>query len=900
MSTDIGTRRVYYVLSTHWDREWYEPFQFYRFRLVQLLDRVVDALEDGRLKGPFQMDGQAIILEDYLEVRPERRAQVERFVRERKLVVGPWYVLPDEFLVSGESHIRNIRLGREIARQYGSEPSNAGFVCDLFGHISQLPQIFNGFGIKSGFLWRGINLDTRRNLVWSGADGSELVCYKFANVGYCDYAFKVRDADKMQVEFDAEATEKKLDAYLKYEASETEVDPILIFDGGDHQEWDERTYQVFAKRFGTDSPEFSCHHTGLDEYVEELLAQSDRIVTHLQGELREPGKTPMKAGHQIHGVLSSRVWIKQWNQLCQDMLCHWAEPFAAFANESLGAVYPEGFLRVAWKHLLQNHPHDSICGCSVDTVHEDMKFRFSQCQQIAERLTLEASRKITASVDDMIHEKEVRVTVFNPLATPVRQMVDLALELPSDYPTFGEFFNFEMKPAFTVHGPDGEEIPYQRLGQAMQRLRTRIYDAKFPDAYKVNEVKVSLPLEIPALGYTTLTVRPGIANEPTRYPQDKGLATSARSMENENLAVSIESNGTLTLRDKQTGNVYTGLLAFEERADIGDGWFHGVALNDQIYVSTSSTADVALIENGPNVSAFRIRTIMWVPEEFDFASMRRSERRAEFIVDSVIRLRAGSDHLEVETRIDNNVKDHRVRVMFPTDAKVDTYVTDTPFDVVERVVPIRPDNHLYAELEVETRPQQNWCAITDGKRGLATASTGLMEVCVRDLDDRPIALTLFRGTRRTVLTDGEPNGQILGPLSFRYAIRPVGGSIDPVAMFQLSQKVANGLRAIQMRLPDQKIHRQATQLPASASFLEVNGGAILTSARHVDATLEARIFNPAAKSITAVVKLGQTAKKFRTAELVDLESKPVGKLTYENGTVRVPLTAKKIATIRFS
>ena len=126
--------RAHYVLSTHWDREWYQSFQNYRYQLVRLLDQVIEGFENGRLRGPFQTDGQAIILEDYLEIRPGRRDQLQRLAQEGKLVIGPWYVLPDEFLVSGESLVRNIRLGREIARSFGVEPSQAGFVCDLFGH----------------------------------------------------------------------------------------------------------------------------------------------------------------------------------------------------------------------------------------------------------------------------------------------------------------------------------------------------------------------------------------------------------------------------------------------------------------------------------------------------------------------------------------------------------------------------------------------------------------------------------------------------------------------------------------------------------------------------------------------------------------------------------------------
>lgn len=902
MSAKTKRRRVHYVLSTHWDREWYEPFQFYRFRLVQLLDRVLDGLEDGRLKGPFQTDGQSIILDDYLEVRPERRDQVERFAREGKLAIGPWYVLPDEFIVSGESHIRNIRLGRQIARDYGTEPSNAGFVCDLFGHISQLPQIFKGFGITAGFVWRGINLDRLRHLIWEGADGTELVCYKYANIGYCDYAFKVRDADKFAVAFDPADKMEKLKKYLDFEASETETDVILIFDGGDHQEWDQKTYGVFAKVLNGAKSDYQVMHSTLDDYLPEMLAQRNRISTRLVGELREPGKTPGKASHQIPGVLSSRLWIKQSNADCQTLLCQWAEPFASFASLMLDAPYPHGFLNVAWKHLLQNHPHDSICGCSIDQVHEDMKYRFSQCRQIGERLTLDATRKIAANIDGKLDEKDLRVVVFNPLPVDHDELTDVVLDIPEEWPTFAEFFNFEAKPAFKVFDVHGKEVPFQRVSQATHRIRQRIRDEKFPQPYWVTEVKVSLPLRIPAMGYTTLLVKPGVQNEPIRYPQDKGLATAHNAMENESLRAAFEANGTITLTDKRNGNVYTDILLFEERADIGDGWFHGVAVNDEIQVTKASAAEIGLIETGPNVTAFKVRLRLRVPAEFHFPSMTRAENRVEMIIDSTVRLRQGTDYLEVETRIYNQADDHRVRVLAPSGAKTDSYYTDTPFDVVKRPIGVRTDNHLYTELEVETKPQQTFTAAHDKKRGLAIVSHGQMETCVCDYENRPIAMTLFRGTRRTVNTNGEPNGQLRGVMNFRYFIKPLGGEPDFPSLFLLGQKLGAGLRTAQVRVPDLEIHRLGGGLAPEGGLIGVEGPAIMTSARHAGGSLEIRLFNPTSKAITGKLRSAARDKAlacFESAQLVDLESNPLGqKLNFNKGIVEFKLKPKEIITIQ--
>jgi Glycosyl hydrolases family 38 N-terminal domain/Glycosyl hydrolases family 38 C-terminal domain/Alpha mannosidase middle domain len=913
----MPARRVHYVLSTHWDREWYQTFQDYRYRLVRLLDRIIAGWERDELRGPFQTDGQAIILEDYLEVRPERRSQVERFASEGKFVIGPWYVLPDEFLVSGESLVRNIALGRHVARRFGGQPSNAGFLCDMFGHNSQIPQIFAGFGVTGGFIWRGTNIVDQRMVRWRGADGTELPCYRFGHNGYCSFASEARYARDPQPEPDPELLRERLEAYLVTEGMETQTGPMLAFDGGDHMEWDRAAYAVIAERLGQPQDGFEIVHTSLDAYLAEMAPLAREITTVAEGELREPGFFPVVTDHQwlIPGVGSSRVWIKQANAACQAVLCQWAEPFSALAHRAVGVEYPQGYLDVAWKWLLMNHPHDSICGCSIDAVHEDMKFRFAQAEQIGNRLTIEATRKLTASVQGNVDENEVRVTVFNPLLTPFDGVVDLRLEIPPNWPLFN--FNmgaFQPTPAFRIYGPDGAEVAYQRLGQATDRARFRTYNVSFPKGFKVTEVPVALRLWIPALGYTTLTLRAGDEGQPTRHPVVPGLVTSERSMANDRLSVTIEPNGTLTLLDKRTGRAYSRLLTFEDRADIGDGWNHGVALNDQSFVSTACRASVALVHNGPELATFRVRTVMELPDEFDFRQMVRTEQWTALVIDSLVTLRAGADHVEVETTVHNIVKDHRLRVLFPTGAQANTYLADSQFDVVERPIALRADNHLYREPEIEAKPQQTWTAVFDKAGGLAVISTGLLESAVSDLPERPIGLTLFRATRRTVMTDGEPNGQLQGDLRFRYWIAPLAGEPDRAWLCQLGQRLEGGLRAVYLA-PDDIIQQKvqsgdpygdpdwsAVVLPPTAGFLDVSGPAVVTSLRRMDAGVELRMFNPETKAGRAVVKLGDWPGTTPThAQTVNFEGQPVGRrLAFADGRLSLRLGAKKIVTLRLA
>lgn len=897
--------RAHYVLSTHWDREWYQSFQNFRYQLVRLLDRVIAGLEDGRLKGPFQTDGQAIVLEDYLEVRPERREQVGRLAQAGKLVIGPWYVLPDEFLVAGESLLRNIRLGRQIARDFGGQPSNAGFVCDLFGHNSQIPQIFAGFGIHAGLIWRGVNHLQSRHLRWRGADGTELVAYRFGAGGYCDYTFAVRHAREHAFPVTVETVAADLHRYLRAEAEHTEVDPILLFDGGDHEEWDQGAYAGLLQYAAGGDEDFEILHTSLDAYLAEVLPQAGRIGTLVEGELREPGRDYDDQQWLIPGVASSRIWIKQANAECETLLCQWAEPFSAFAHLAAGAEQPQGFLDVAWKWLLQNHPHDSICGCSIDLVHEDMKYRFSQARQIGERLGREATQQIAAHIEGGVGEGELRVVVFNPLAQPLDEPVDLALQIPVDWPQFNEFFGFEPKPAFRIYDSAGHELPYQRLSQVKNRRQARIYAVKFPEEYASHVVTVSVRLALPALGYTTLTVRAEAEGRATRHPASPSLVTAENGMQNEFLAVTIEANGALTLLDKRSGVTYRRLLTFEDCADIGDGWYHGPPINDQVFVSTAASSVVALMHDGPQLATFRIRTGMNVPASFDFDDhMQRSEALATLVIDSHVTLRAGAERVEVETTVYNVAEDHRLRVLLPSGARAAaTWLADTPFDVVERPIALRGDNHRYRELEVETKSQLTWSAVYDGAQGLAVVSSGLLESAVRDQPERPLALTLLRSTRRTVFTDGEPAGQLLGALHFRFWIAPLAAAPDPVELCRLGQQLAAGLRTVQLRPADVarlggELLGGAARLPRVGSLLHVDGPAVITSARSVEGALEVRLFNPTRTAGEARLVLGPTLAGAAWQE-VDFESRPRGEVQAAVGGVAlVALGAKQIKTVR--
>lgn len=888
-------KSVNYVLSTHWDREWHQSFQDFRYRLVNLLDRTIALLQKGQLEGPFFGDGQVIIFDDYLEIRPEKKNALQILASNGTLRMGPWYVMPDEFLVSGESLIRNIEYGHKKAFEFGATPTPVAYICDIFGHASQIPQIFNGFNIPFGFIWRGVNLQDKRHAKWVGPDGSELLCY----VGsYADFAIQARDGFKFSSHLDEKTFIELFEKFYERERKATEIDQVLLFDGADHLEVDMSIYNFLKKYLSSKDEDGINFHVGLEEYFQNVKKQRDKITTEFHGELREPGKFLGDTQWLIPGVLSSRIWIKQRNSFCQTLLTSWAETFPAFATCMLNEPYPSEYLQTAWKWLLQNHPHDSICGCSIDTVHEDMKFRFSQCEQIGKRLTTESLLAITLAADtESIDDSTLKMTIANPTQNNYNGPVECLIEVPDSWPCFQEFFGFERIPSFRIFTPEGQELAYQRTGQSLTRFGAALSPYKFPGFKVKHQIKIVLDLDIPAVGYITLLIKKG-ENGYVRHPVKPSLRSSISSMSNGIINCVIESNGTLTITDLRTQEVYKNLLTFEDNADIGDGWFHGVAANDTFGYTSSNVSEIELLNDGPLLTRYKISSVMRIPKEFNFSDGKRSSEYVNVRIENIVTLKSKCDYVEIETTIENCANDHRMRVLFPSSAETDHFYTDSLFDIIKRDIKLPEDNYKYRELDVETRPQQSWVSVYDGTRGLAIISSGLPECACLDLPEHPIALTLFRGTRRTVFTNGEPNGQLQGTLKFNYWIKPIS-KYNPIELCTLGNLVTSGFKNCIVSQDDFLWYDNKKKCPVSDSLVEVKG-AVLSSLRMVQNNLQIRLFNPLDIEAKCTCQFSLSCDvQFVSAIMVDLLGNQIGDvLQISDGHLEFLIPAKKIVTFK--
>src|SRR6202050_571069 len=356
---------LFFVVHTHWDREWYQPFQQMRARLVAMTARMLPLVESGKIPH-FHFDGQTIVLDDYLEIRPGNRRRLATLITAEKIAIGPWYVLADSFLVSGESLIRNLEIGGATARQFG-RPLAAGYLPDQFGHIAQMPQILARFGFKTAVLWRGVPREVDRNrFIWEGPDGSRVFTV-YLPYGYSNGANLPLDS--------ADALLHRANAIVSRERAFADGTPILVMNGTDHAPPDPRLTDRIAEAGNRDGLSFEVGR--LEDYLKRLSEAPLEGVPLHRGELRSPSRA-----HLLPGVTSARTWIKQRDFENCALLERYADPLAALANAHGRGDGLSDFLELAWRTEIQNHPHDSICGCSVDQVHEDMRYRFDQAAML--------------------------------------------------------------------------------------------------------------------------------------------------------------------------------------------------------------------------------------------------------------------------------------------------------------------------------------------------------------------------------------------------------------------------------------------------------------------------------------------------------------------------------------
>ncbi len=908
------------VAHTHWDREWYLPFQQFRARLVGVVDYVIELLERDERFTSFTLDGQSVVVEDYLEIRPENQARLRALVRAGRLLIGPWYVLPDEFLTSEEAILRNLLLGQAIARQFGRS-MDVGYVPDPFGHIGQLPQILRGFGIESAMFSRGMGDEGETlgaEFRWRAPDGNEVLGL-WLTEHYGSFAprgcFNPWDSDER---FSAQGSryggrrEGKAggaDADLGFAqdliarlAARSGTGVVVLMAGSDH----------LAPRADLPAMAESLQH-GLGSVVDLVIGSLEDYVRRVAARLTSFGIQLAAHDGEFRGsryqnilpsVLSARVGLKQANHLTDNLITRYAEPLASAAWLIGGNDYPTGLLRAAWKPYLHNQAHDSICGCSTDQVAMEMEARYVQAQDIATAVASESLASIARRVNthagaEASTADTLPLLVFNPNPWPCDSIVDARVPV-------GE--GIEQGAGFAVRGWNGEYLADAQTGgeypcEAAQSGPPAI----LPDQVLRGEPHVNLcfPAEaLPPMGFRVYFVSPrrdGRSDQDTPHVQ-----VSDGMLENDRLSVSVSDSGSVDVHDKRIGRVYRGLNAFEDSGDIGDEYDYSPAL-DLPVLSGGTRASVRVVRAGPHVGTLRVQIPFEIPVGADYRGRRRFADATRVDVVTYVTLTSVSPYVAFRTEIVNTARDHRLRALFATSVRTDCVYAQAQFDVVRRQVAPPEPRPEWLQAPAPIWPFQGFVDASDGRAGIAVVTRGLPECeCLTDEDGSVVlAVTLLRCvewlSRDDLTTRGghagppvhTPGAQCQGSHVFEYAVVPHLGTWAAGRMAQIAREYLSPPVCFAA-----SVH--PGDISEDVSLLELaNGPALITAVKRAEAddALVVRLHNPtpdeADATLISRVPLGN-------AVMARLDETPGESLQIERGPYAVasPGAAGKPAQCR--
>ena len=746
------------IPHTHWDREWFLPRAAFHARLVPMFDELMDRLQADAALRTFLLDGQTVLVEDYLRARPDRENDVRALVKTGRLQVGPWYVLADELIPSGESLIRNLLLGAADAERLGGR-LDVLYSPDSFGHPAVLPTLAREFGLKYGVLWRGLGGEPGQEkdfFRWRGPDGRDILLWHLPPDGY-EIGAALPGAGARLPDIWTQVR-----ASLVQRAAGKHV-PVFI--GADHHA-PHPTLARVRDLLADLEPASAFRISRLDEFFQ---AADSTPVKPLAGELRwSYGFT-----WTLQGVHGTRTPLKRRHGQVELWLERLAEPLVALARLA-GARDRRPILETAWRTLVRNQFHDTISGCTADSVASVAEQRLDEVAAYAAELTRGALMGLVGHDPDAQRERadgfEPALVLWNPVprsragvtiadVTAFRRDVLVGPPSPGRLPREGAGYR-----PFTLSDTGGRAVPFQVLAQ--RRTEERIDGTRhYPDQDEVDQVRIAFRAPpVSGLGIVALTTGPAAPLSRAEEARVRG-----RSLENRFVEVTIEANGALTLLDRRRNERYGELLRLEDAGDAGDAYTYAPSARDRVRQSRGPIS-VRRLAAGPLVAALEAR----------WEVIRGIDARM------VVQVFADSAIVRVSLTIDNRNRYHRLRARLPTGLAGVAAIAGSAFGTVERPA-VQVDAAAYPrETPVRTAPAQRFVAAARGGRGLAvlapaffeyewTANGDLLVTLLRAVGDLSLGRLPTRPGHAGWPT-AIPGAQCLGTTRIDLALVPVSAS----------------------------------------------------------------------------------------------------------------------------
>jgi len=769
-----GDEIVYVVAHTHWDREWYHPAGRFRQRLVALIDELLD---DRSERTPFLLDGQAVVLDDYAELRPDRIEALARSLRAGVIEAGPWYVLADELIPSGEALVRNLLMGQRVMRRFGAEPPPVIYSPDAFGHTGALPLLARGFGYELAIVWRGYGGarwpagDTAR---WRSADGASVLLFHLPPDGY-EFGSSLP-----VVEHETRERWRVIAATLR-PRSRTRV--MLLQNGADHHSRQSNARAALEALRAAAAPT-RVEPSTLRAFAAEVVHRARSLdLPAVHGELRDSyGYT-----WTLQGTFATRARQKRRNAHAERLLIRDAEPWAALAARVRG-VSRRHLVDAAWRTVLLSHPHDTLCGCSVDEVARAMDARLDdaivQASGVRDDALLDLLGHDPSEARTRKSDWRSLVLVRNRAARRRGGVAELEIESfladvgvgPGSTPP--ERVRQVVSPRL-LRGA----VPVQLL--ATRRANRRVESPRhYPDNDLVELRRVVAWL--PAVAPYAVTPLPLDEGRGSATPTEGLVTATSETIDNGIVRVVLEPDGTITFATADGAWSIAAAIALEDVGDRGDLYTHssyGAVRTEARYLRSRLTYV------GPLRGEIETRWRIVVPSASDrrLAGARRDGRGAGF-VDARIRLRIDAASPFIRVLVDgvNGATGHRLRVRFRTDVTAPRVVADAAFGPVERTAPDVSEDERRVELPPRTAPLHRYVSLFGPDRGVTVYSDGLAEYEADANGD--VAVTLVRAVGELSRNDlperpghagwpvPTPEAQMLGPFGGEFAVFPHGAA----------------------------------------------------------------------------------------------------------------------------
>lgn len=767
--------KAHMICHTHWDREWYLTREEFRVKLVRLIDGLLDIVENDPEYVSFMLDGQMIVLEDYLEIKPRNRERLKKALSEGKILCGPWYVLPDELLISGEAHIRNYLMGRRVMGDMGT-PMHIAYLPDSFGHPEQMPQIIRGLGMDTMVFWRGAAHFMRHTeFHWEAPDkASRVLCVHMPH-GYGNSARISCDMDK---------SIPRLRSMIGALASASATDRVLLMNGSDHITG-QRDVADIVKAFNGQVGDAEIRLSTLEAFIKELKAElpAPELETYT-GEFRY-GERSMLLG----GTLSTRMPLKQNNHAVQKTMERYLEPVLAWERLAGGREDSGDYCAYLWRKILENHPHDSICGCSIDAVHAEMMTRFGNVRQLQNLLLADSFRRIEKLAREGGEKADAQWLLFEPTQDRTPSCVEAEVDLDRCLVQAVDFEKsvIEDYEDGIRHPPipqalrivdGGGRVIRHRILSAEKAYATDYQDETLPEVYKVNRLRVELLLPGYDYGFHILKVYK--AEDPaSKAVLFSGSADERPEIENEYYKISFHEDA-LKVLDKKTGRTCAGVNRLVDKGDAGDEYTYSWPLEDRTFYLDPGS--IRLEAEKTEISRhLKVSGSLELAASLTEDRKKRSDIMVSCPVEMVISLYEGIDRIDIKTVIENRACDHLLQVELPSGILAGASLSESCFSLTRRDIE-RSIPGDWVEYPQSTHPTHGFISLSDGKYGLSAIGHGLTEFEAENREGQSVLrITLLRCvgwlSRNDLLTrkgNGgwsveTPDAQLIGRHSFQYS-----------------------------------------------------------------------------------------------------------------------------------